>query len=105
MAFWVVGSRRLAIVALFTLGVAACGSNSPTGPSSLSSHDAGLGATAGSGSAAAMSVGGAQLAAADTIKITQGQLTLQSNRPGTISLRGSHGFTFEGRTLSGVDPS
>ena len=105
MGFWGKhGSRRLAILTFSTLGVAACGSNSPTGPSSLSSRDAAIAMDAGSGSAASMA-GGAELAAGDTIRITQGQLTLQSNHSGTITLRGSHGFTFEGHTLSGVDPS
>jgi len=99
------GYQRSAILALFTLACAACGSSSPTGPSSLSASGVGTGTTVGSGSAGAHSTGGAHLAAADTIRIVQGQLTLESNRTGTITLRGNHGFAFEGHTRTGLDPS
>jgi hypothetical protein len=106
MGFWITHrSAPLAMLAMLGAGVVACSSSVPTGPSALSSVDQSDRVGASISAASAAAAGGAQLAAADTIKITQGLLTLESNHPGTITLRGSHGFTFEGRTLSGVDPS
>lgn len=98
-------SRRIAILTVLAATSAACSSGVPTSPSALSTLDSGSAASAGSAAVAATAAGGAKVAAADTIKITQGLLALDSNRPGTATLRGSRGFRFEGRTLSGVDPS
>jgi hypothetical protein len=76
------------------------------GPSTLSSSSAtstnAVTATVASAAGASERV---QIEGLDSIKISQGSLTLASGHPGTLTLRGSHGFTFEGRTLSGVDPS
>jgi hypothetical protein len=47
----------------------------------------------------------AELSAATTIKITQGTLALESLRPGTVALRGSHGFRFDGYVQGGDEPS
>jgi hypothetical protein len=44
-------------------------------------------------------------ASADTIKINQGTLAFQSRvLPGPVSLRGSHGFRFDGSIISGLEP-
>ena len=80
----------------FALAVAgvmltACGSP-PTAPSS-GFPDAAPPATA-SASAASL-----------TIKITDGTLALASGVPGTVMLKGSHGFRFDGRVQSGLEPS
>ena len=44
-------------------------------------------------------------AASLTIKITNGTLALASGIPGTVMLKGSHGFRFDGRVQSGLQPS
>ena len=81
----------------FALAVAgvmltACGSP-PTAPSS-GFPDAAPPATA-SASAASL-----------TIKITDGTLAIASGMPGSVMLKGSHGFTFDGRVYSsGLLPS
>jgi len=69
----------------------ACGSP-PTAPSS-GFPDASPPATA-SASAASLA-----------IKITDGTLALASGIPGTVMLQGSHGFRFDGRVQSGLEPS
>ena len=108
MGFCVTRLARHAAVpalALLSIGLAACGSSTPTGPSSLSANATTAGEVNASVTSSASAAGGVQIAAADTIKITQGTLVVDARRPGSISLKGSHGFRFEGRTLSGVDPS
>jgi len=52
-----------------------------------------------------VTTGGAQLSAANTIKLTQGTLALQSLVPASVTLRGSHGFRFDGAIVSGLEPS
>jgi hypothetical protein len=44
-------------------------------------------------------------AASLTIKITDGTLALASGVPGSVMLTGSHGFRFDGRVQSGLEPS
>ena len=56
-------------------------------------------------SSTSVTAAGAELSAATTIKITKGTLALQSLVPGTVALRGSHGFSFDGRVQSGLEPS
>jgi hypothetical protein len=75
--------------------LAACGSP-PTAPSS------GFPAAAPPATA---STSAASATAADTIKINQGTLAFQSRVPGPVSLRGSHGFRFDGSIISGLEPS
>jgi hypothetical protein len=106
MGFWVSRtSRPFIALAMLGMGPVACSSASPTAPSSLSARDGAADAVTASASSASATGAGAQSAAADTIKITQGTIALEAERPGSVTLRGSHGFTFEGRTLSGLDPS
>ena len=92
---------------LASMGLVACSSATPTAPSSLSASDAAPPAVTASASSASVTTGGAQptAAAAKTIKITQGTLALQSLIGGTVVLKGSHGFSFDGRVISGLDPS
>ena len=75
-----------------SLYVAGCGSP-PTAPSAPSSGEA----TPPMAASAA--------AAADAITIKQGTLAFQSRVPGPVSLRGSHGFRFDGSIISGLEPS
>jgi hypothetical protein len=106
MAFWVTRkSRPFIALALVSMGLGACSSATPTAPSSLSASDAAPNAVAASVSSTSVTTGVAQLAAANTIKINQGTLALQSGRPGSVALRGSHGFRFDGRIQSGNEPS
>jgi len=60
-----------------------------------------------SASSASEITGATQLNAANTIKVNQGTLALQSGRgAGTVTLQGSHGFRFDGRVYSsGLTPS
>jgi hypothetical protein len=98
-------SRAWLALAIASVGLSAC-SSGPTAPSSLSGGDAARGAVAASAPAASAGSGEAQINGADTIKITRGTLAVEARRTGTVTLRGSHGFRFEGRTLTGgVDPS
>ena len=81
----------LVALAMASMALSAC-SSPPTAPSSSSE-------------AMSPPVTASASAAADTIKITDGTLALPSGLPGTITLKGSKGFTFAGRTLSGQEPS
>jgi hypothetical protein len=85
--------RAYTCFALAVAGVmlTACGSP-PTAPSS-GFPEAALPATA-SASAASL-----------TITITNGTLSLASVGPGTVMLKGNHGFGFDGRVQSGLEPS
>ena len=85
-------ARAFVALAMVTMYVAACGSP-PTAPSAPSASEAAL----------PLAVSAA--AAADTIKINQGTLAFQSRVPGPVSLRGSHGFRFDGSIVSGLEPS
>ena len=106
MAFWVTREYRpLVALALASMGVVGCGSGSPTAPSSLSAGGATVPAVPPSEASASLSTSGVQASGADTIKITRGTLALESGRPGTVTLEGSHGFRFEGRIQSGNEPS
>jgi hypothetical protein len=106
MAFWVAReSRPFIALAVASMGLVACRSGSPTAPSSLQGDGAATHAETASASSASVGAGAAQATGADTIKITQGTLALQSLLPGTVTLRGSHGFRFEGRIQSGNEPS
>ncbi len=87
------------------MGLAACSSGSPTAPSSLSASSVIAHAETPSESSASISASGVRAAAADTIKINQGTLALQSLLPGTVTLKGSHGFRFDGQIQSGNEPS
>jgi hypothetical protein len=96
MAFWVTReSRPFIALAIGSLGLVACSSPTPTAPSSASPIDAPPPAGTASASSASATTTAAELSAATTIKITQGTLALQSLRPGTVVLRGSHGFRFD----------
>jgi len=106
MAFWVTReSRPFIALAIGSLGLVACSSPTPTAPSSASPIDAPPPAGTASASSASETTAAAELSAATTIKITQGTLALQSLVPGTVALRGSHGFRFDGRIQSGLEPS
>jgi hypothetical protein len=106
MAFWVTREWRPFIaLAIVSMGLTACSSTTPTAPSSLSASDAAPHAVTASVSSASVATGGAQLTAANTIKITQGTLTLQTLVSGSVALRGSHGFRFDGRISSGLELS
>lgn len=85
-------SRAFVVLAMASMVVAAC-SSPPTAPSARSASDA----------APPVTVSAA--AAAGTIKINQGTLAFQSRVPGPMSLRGSHGFRFDGAVISGLEPS
>jgi hypothetical protein len=106
MRFWLTRESRLFIaLALASLGLA-CSSGTPTAPSALSASDAAPGAVTASVSAGSSPAGVAQTTAADTIKITQGTLAIDTGLPGTVTLKGSHGFRFDGRvSTSGLLPS
>ena len=105
MAFRVPGEcRSFIVLAIASVGLPAC-SSAPTAPSARSANEAGPEATTASAPAASAAAGGAQASAADTIKITRGTLALESGRTGSVTLRGSHGFRFEGDTRSGLEPS
>jgi hypothetical protein len=106
MAFWVTReSRPFIALAIFSMGLVACSSPAPTAPSSASPIGAAPGAEMASTSSTSVTTAAADLSAATTIKITQGTLALQSLRPGTVALRGSHGFRFDGYMQSGDEPS
>jgi len=106
MAFWVTReSRPFIALAIGSLGLVACSSPTPTAPSSASPIDAPPPAGTASASSASETTAAAERSAATTIKITQGTLALQSLVPGTVALRGSHGFRFDGRIQSGLEPS
>ena len=85
--------RSYTCFALAVAGVmlTACGSP-PTAPSSRSPNAA----PPATASASAASL---------TIKITDGTLALASGIPGTVMLKGSHGFRFDGSIISGLEPS
>jgi hypothetical protein len=86
-------SRPFVALAIVGLVLTAC-SSPPTAPSSRSAGDAAPPATA-SASAASL-----------TIKITDGTLATASGMPGSVMLKGSHGFSFDGRAYSsGLQPS
>jgi hypothetical protein len=106
MAFWVTReSRPFIALAIGNMALVACNSATPTAPSSLSARDAAPHAVVASVSSASVTTVDAQLTAANTIKITQGTLALQTLVPGTVELRGSHGFTFDGAIISGLELS
>ena len=106
MAFWVTrDSRPFIALAIGSLALVACSSGTPTAPSSRSASEDARPAAAASVTSASVTTGGAQLTAVDTIKITQGTLALQTLVPGSVALQGSHGFRFDGRILSGLEPS
>ena len=106
MAFRVTRDARPFIaLAIVSTGLAACRSASPTAPSSLSASDAAPHVATASVSSASVTTATARLTAADTITITQGTLAIQSLLPGSVTLKGSHGFRFDGRAQSGLEPS
>lgn len=106
MAFWVTWeSRPFIALAVASMGLVACSSGTPTAPSALTASGAAAHAETASESSASLSTGGVQATGADTIKITRGTLALESGRPGSVMLRGSHGFRFDGRIQSGNEPS
>ena len=108
MAIRVTGRFRAFIApVLVSMALTACSSATPTAPSSRSASDAAPNAVTASVSSASATTGAAQLNAANTIKINQGTLTLQSGSgAGTVTLQGSHGFRFDGRVYSsGLTPS
>ena len=84
--------RPFIALALAGVTLTAC-SSPPTAPSAAFPSTAPAGANS------------AQAAAATTIKINQGTLAFQSRVPGRVSLRGSHGFRFDGFISSGLEPS
>jgi len=98
-------SRPFIALAIGSMGLVACTSPTPTAPSSAFPSDVAPHAETASPSSASVTTAGAELSAAKTIKITQGMLALQSLVPGTVALRGSHGFSFDGRIQSGLEPS
>jgi hypothetical protein len=105
MAFRVTREQQAFIaLALATAGLAAC-DRAPTAPSSPSTDHAQPAAVPASASAAPAATAGTQASAAKTIKITQGTLSLQTLQPGSVALQGSHGFRFDGRVQSGLEPS
>lgn len=85
-------SSSFVALAIAGAGLAACGSP-PTAP------------TPGSASDPAPPVTASASAASLTIKITEGTLALVSGVPGSVMLKGSHGFRFDGRVQSGLEPS
>jgi len=93
MAFRVTrGIRRCIALAVASVALAACGS-SPTTP------------TAASAIMTAPPAAAAASAGSTVIKINGGTLALETERPGTVTLKGSHGFRFDGRVQSGLEPS
>lgn len=97
--------RPVLALALVNVGLVACGSGTPTAPSSLAASMSGAPFGSASESSPLPGTASAARAAADSIKITQGTLALQSLRPGTVTLKGSRGFKFEGYVQSGNEPS
>lgn len=97
--------RPVLSLALVNLGLVACGSGPPTAPSPLAASMSGAPVGPASGSSPLSGTASAAGAGADSIKITQGTLALQSLRPGTVTLKGSRGFRFEGYVQSGNEPS
>jgi hypothetical protein len=99
--FHVTPGVRLCI-ALAAAGVAlsACGSShsTPTAPTAASSADPAPLSEGASPSASAS-------AASSTIKINGGTLALATLRTGTVALKGSHGFRFDGYVQSGAEPA
>ena len=85
-------SRAFVALATASLLVAAC-SSAPTAPSARAASDA------------APPVAASASAGADTIKINQGTLAFQTLVSGRASLRGSHGFRFDGSVTSTLGPS
>jgi hypothetical protein len=105
MAFPVTRKPRTFVALAFAgMGLAACNSAHPTAPSSLSASDAAP-PPATASMPTSLTASATRAAAADTIKITKGTLALQSLVPGTVTLQGSHGFRFDGRIQSGLEPS
>ena len=98
-------ARPLLALAMGGMGLVACSSTTPTAPSSPPASDAAPPAVTASAPPASVTTPGAQLAAATTLKIKQGTLTLRTLFPGSVTLRGSHGFRFDGRIQSGLEPS
>jgi hypothetical protein len=84
--------RPCVALAIASMSLTAC-SSPPTSPSS------------GSAAEIAPPAAAAASAAADTITIKQGTLAFQSRMPGPVTLRGSHGFRFDGAIISGLEPS
>jgi hypothetical protein len=106
MALWVTReSRSVIALAMASMGLVACSSGSPTAPSASSANGPAVHAEIPSASPASLSTGNVQATGADTIKITQGTLALESGLPGTVTLKGSRGFRFDGRIQSGNEPS
>ena len=85
-------------LAVASVALTAC-SSPPTAPSARSSP------AAAAASAAADPANAVQASAADTIKITQGTLVVVPRVSGNVSLRGSHGFRFDGHVISGLEPT
>ena len=107
MRFWLTrDSRSFIAAAVLSTGLAACSSGTPTAPSALSAGDVPPNAVTTSVSSSTVPASTAQTTAADTIKITQGTLAIDTGLPGTVTLQGSHGFRFDGRvSTSGLLPS
>jgi hypothetical protein len=106
MRFWLTrDSRSFIAAAMLSTGLAACSSGTPTAPSALSAGDVAPNAVTTSVSSTTVPTSTAQATAADTIKITQGTLAIRSLFAGTMTLRGSHGFRFDGSTAAGAEPS
>jgi hypothetical protein len=96
-------SLSMSRIAILSVVLTGCGSSNPLGPSPMASRP-----DVGADTVTVQSFIGdrAVTAAADTIRIVRGLIEVAFRRPGTAELRGSHGFTFEGRTFStGVDPN
>ena len=105
MAFRVTREQGLFIaLAAATAGLTAC-DRAPTAPSSPSANQAEPAAIAASASVPPTATASAQADAATTIKLSQGALTLQTLQSGTVTLKGSHGFGFDGHIISGLEPS
>ena len=107
MRFWLTrDSRSFTAAAMLSTGLAACSSGTPTAPSALSAGDVAPNAVTTSVSSTTVPTSTAQTTAADTIKITQGTLAIDTGLPGTVTLQGSHGFRFDGQvSTSGLLPS
>jgi hypothetical protein len=93
-------------LAVAGLWLAACSSGTPTAPSPLTARDAGVSSgTASQVSASPSGIADAAAGGARPIEVTRGTLAFEARRPGSIVLKGSRGFAFEGRVISGLEPS
>ena len=93
----------VAAASILCVTLAACESGSPAAPDALNSAETDTMVAA----PAQLSSGGRITPqAADTIQINGGTIIVASRQPGTVELRGSRGFRFEGVMHSlGVDPN